>query len=128
MPPRDAATLGRCQFRCETARCVFVDGHPGAHVGVRGRGSIVPIRGEGEIPDATYLWRPPPTATGRAERPGSRRRAPESAGGLWTDAMIRRLLEEIHEAGASSPHDWVANLSRLRAGSRRTSARTKRPG
>jgi hypothetical protein len=100
----DPSGSSLCQFRVENARCVFEDGHPGAHVCVRPHGSNVPIRGEGEIPDETYLWRPP-----RGAPP-----AGEDVRGLWSEGMIMKLLAEIHEAGASSPTDWVANLPRLR--------------
>ena len=103
--PRDPATSSLCQFRIETARCIFVDGHPGAHVCVRPHGSNVPIRGDGEIPDETYLWRAPPAVPS----PGG-----EDVRGLWTDGMIARLLREVHEGGAHSPTDWIANLPRLR--------------
>jgi hypothetical protein len=104
-----------CQFGFQTARCVFVDGHPGAHVCVGAQSARVFIRGPGEIPEATYLWdsdptpgRTPPRRTGAAPTV-----SPELFGG-WSRSMIRRLLDEIHEAGVASPADWTANFRRLR--------------
>jgi hypothetical protein len=128
MSPGDAAPLGRCQFRFEAARCVFGDGHPGAHVGIGGHGASVPIRGEGEIPDATYLWHPRATAKAHKGRSPRHHGKTDAGGSVWTEAMILRLLKEIHEAGVYSPHDWIANLRRLRAGTVRRTSRTKRPG
>ena len=115
MPVRSSIDGSECQFRYQTARCVFVDGHPGAHVTVGARSARVFIRGEGEIPEATYLWNFPLGAS-RTPRVGEEKEGalPEELYGGWTRAMILRLLEEIHEAGVSSPHDWVANFRRLR--------------
>lgn len=109
-------TLSLCQFRVETARCVFVEGHPGAHVCIRPHGSSVPIRGEGEIPETTYLWRrSPSTGAQRTAEPVPISSGGEDVRGLWTEGMVARLLTEIHEAGVYSPADWIANLPRLRA-------------
>lgn len=109
----------QCQFREETSRCVFVDGHPGAHVCIRPRSSGVKIRGEGKVPDPTYLWGPP----SERERVAARREAGlvsgEDVWGTWTPEMVRRLLEEILDSGASPPRDWPANLPRLRRTGRR---------
>ncbi|HXW66531.1 MAG TPA: hypothetical protein VEL82_01425 [Thermoplasmata archaeon] len=99
-----AGPASQCEFRSENARCIFRDGHPGVHICIRPHGSMVPIRGEGEIPDPVYVWEPSPGDAGDGE----------DVRGLWTDGMVRRLLSEIREAGVAPPRDWSANLPRLR--------------
>ena len=70
---------------------------------------MVPIRGEGEIPEEVYLWEPSSLPAGAAAASTG-----EDVRGLWTDGMVRRLLAEIREAGVEPPRDWSANLPRLR--------------
>ena len=83
---------------------------------IRPHGSSVPIRGEGEIPETTYLWRrSPSTGAQRTAEPVPISSGGEDVRGLWTEGMVARLLTEIHEAGVYSPADWIANLPRLRA-------------
>ncbi len=120
MPRNRPDRQSQCQFRDEAARCVFVDGHPGAHVCIRPRSSGVRIRGEGEIPDATYLWTPPSEPVRTAARTDAGLVTSEDVWGTWTVPMVRRLLEEMLEAGAAPPRDWPANFPRLR---RETSAK-----
>jgi len=114
MPSREpgmASHRAQCEFREANARCVFVDGHPGYHVCVRPRGSSVPIRGTGGIPDPVHIW--------HREAPRTKRRAGKGAGedtlGLWDDGMIRALVAEILASGTAPPFDWNANIPRLRA-------------
>jgi len=115
MPARSSIDGSECQFRYQTARCVFVDGDPGAHVTVGAHSARVFIRGDGEIPEATYLWNFPPGASRTPPKLEERQDASaEDLYGGWTRTMILRLLEEIHEAGVSSPYDWTANFRRLR--------------
>jgi hypothetical protein len=109
-PPRTS----ECQFRVGVGRCVFVDGHPGAHVCVGAHSARVAIRGAGEIPEETYVVAIPEEAERllRAADPDRAREAAVWAG--WSGPMVRRLLSEIREAGVAPPHDWVANFRRLR--------------
>lgn len=101
-----------CQFRFENSRCIFVDGHPGAHVCIGAHSSHVAIRGPGEIPDATYLAEQHALPSDRGEQGIV---SAEDVWGEWTGPMVRRLLDELHEAGAASPRDWMVNFHRLRS-------------
>lgn len=103
----------RCQFREETARCVFVDGHPGCHVCVRAGGAEVPIRGEGRVPDVEYLCGPQALNLTPRRIPGSALAPVPQPRSRWTWSMVRRLVRELHDAHVESPHDWSANIARL---------------
>ncbi len=104
----------QCPFGDEAARCGFVDGHTGAHVCICPRSSGVRIRGEGEIPDSAYLWTPSSERVRTAARTDAGLVTSEDVWGTWTVPMVRRLLEEMLEAGAVPPRDWPANFPRLR--------------
>lgn len=111
--PSGALLPGRCEFREQTARCVFVDGHPGCHVCVRTNGEGVPVRGEGDVPEDEYLWHlttPSGVPTAEALR--------AQAWGHWTEGMVRFLVHELRVAGVEPPRDWAANRPRLRAEAR----------
>ncbi len=110
---------GSCQFRHENLRCVFVDGHPGAHVCIGPHSSLVAVRGEGDIPEPIYLFRPTPFASGSDPKRSGLVSA-EDVRGEWTEAMLERLLEELYEAGISAPRDWHTSFHRLRASSERS--------
>ena len=99
----------RCQTRQQNARCLFLDGHPGAHLCVPSRGSVVFLTGSGGIPDDEWCSRPP-------AGPNEGDAAAEPGWGEWTGPMLLRLLREVREAGASPPRRWNANLERLRDG------------
>ncbi len=112
-------TGGECQFRDESRRCIFVDGHSGAHVCIGAHSSRVAIRGHGEIPETTYLSRLNPP-TGGSDSARSALVSGEDIWGEWTEPMLRRLLVELEEAGASPPRDWLTNFHRLKASSDRS--------
>jgi hypothetical protein len=113
MAGEGAARSSECQFRDESLRCVFVDGHPGAHVCIGAHSSRVAIRGGGEVPEAVYLA-VRETGKGPAGRGATPSEAHEVVPG-WSLGMVRRLLEELDEAGVEPPRDWMTNFQRLRA-------------
>ena len=96
----------RCPTREANTRCLFVEGHPGPHVCVASRGSMVFLVGSGALADDEWCC-PIPSAAEGGERG-------DALWGEWTAPMLVRLVRELREAGARAPRRWNANLDRLR--------------
>ncbi len=117
MPDTPGGTGSRCQYRVENLRCIFVDGHPGAHVCIGAHRSRVAVRGANGIPETTYLAHPSARQLTSVRGPPVVRA--EGVWGEWTEPLIRRLLEEMYDAGVSPPRDWTTNFARLKSSTTR---------